>query len=251
MVVSIGAITTSIMQMTRQASALETDVIEVMRVSISPESVLVVLEINLTQLIRAGESYYFKIDGTPTCVAWIRRYTSKKDGTRHRALLIVLSPSCPVQSREICGPFVLPIAPAITTDRTLDILTTDSCIVEAYQCFAWRKVLKQRQPASSLTWVNESPEMLEAWVTCVGLNYARYDKQPTMRIICTGRSRQLLADIESDNRTDLRPNTKGLFIQRLKQYREARVMLCSPEGDSLRDVLQDHMPLGPHGPYSE
>ncbi|KAJ0267404.1 hypothetical protein COL940_014399, partial [Colletotrichum noveboracense] len=91
------------MQMTRQASALETDVIEVMRVSISPESVLVVLEINLTQLIRAGESYYFKID--------------------------------------------------------------------------------------------------------------------------------------------------GLFIQRLKQYREARVMLCSPEGDSLRDVLQDHMPLGPHGPY--
>ncbi|KAK2773987.1 hypothetical protein CKAH01_13332 [Colletotrichum kahawae] len=137
------------MQMTRQASALETDVIEVMRVSISPESVLVVLEINLTQLIRAGESYYFKID-----------------------------------------------------DRTLDILTTDSGIVEAYQCFAWRKVLKQRQPASSLTWVNESPEMLEAWVT-------------------------------------------------LKQYREARVMLCSPEGDSLRDVLQDHMPLGPHGPYSE
>ncbi|KAF4881181.1 hypothetical protein CGCFRS4_v015818 [Colletotrichum fructicola] len=248
-VVSIGSIVPSIIRLGRQAPALESEAVEILRVPTSLQKVLVVLEINLSQTIRAGESYYFKVDGTPIRVAWIRRYTSEQNGAHYSAFLIVSGTPRPVGSREIRGPFVLPIAPAMMIDRTLDILTTDSGIVEACQCFAWRKVLKRNQPASSLTWVNESPAMLKAWLACVGSNYARHDRQPTMRIICTGRSRQLLASVGSGDRTGLECDTDDLFVQRLKQYREARVMLCAQDGDDLRDVLQDHMPLGPHSPY--
>ncbi|KAF4474152.1 hypothetical protein CGGC5_v016972 [Colletotrichum fructicola Nara gc5] len=184
-VVSIGSIVPSIIRLGRQAPALESEAVEILRVPTSLQKVLVVLEINLSQTIRAGESYYFKVDGTPIRVAWIRRYTSEQNGAHYSAFLIVSGTPRPVGSREIRGPFVLPIAPAMMIDRTLDILTTDSGIVEAW----------------------------------------------------------------SGDRTGLECDTDDLFVQRLKQYREARVMLCAQDGDDLRDVLQDHMPLGPHSPY--
>ncbi|KAJ0300382.1 hypothetical protein Brms1b_012802 [Colletotrichum noveboracense] len=239
------------LQLTRHVPAADSDVVEMNRVLLPSEKIIVVLGINIWQPIRPGESYYFIVDGVPVRVAWVRRH-AKLDSTAHyKAILFVSTTPDILRFEEVRGPFVLPTAPAMKADRTLDILATDSGIVEAYQCFAWRRLVKHKQPASSLTWVNESPEMLQAWLTYAGINYDEYNGQPTVRVICTGKSREHLVNIEFSRWADAKCKHDEPFIARLKQFREARVILCAEDGDSLRNVMQDYMPLGHDSPYSK
>ncbi|KAK2758852.1 hypothetical protein CKAH01_16814 [Colletotrichum kahawae] len=87
----------------------------------------------------AGEWWYFKVDGIPVRVARLER-RARHDGAGYHVVAVLLMSRDPqgTGSPDVRGPYILPLAAPIATNRPLRIITLDSGVVEAQQivCFS-------------------------------------------------------------------------------------------------------------------
>lgn len=204
-----------------------------------------VLEVEVSSPMTAGQSYYFKMGGIPIRTAWVRREligTTKK--LKYTAVLFLFVDTEASSELEVYGPYIIPPTPPIATDRTLDIVTLDSGVVEGYQILAWRFELTRREKDTSLTWFNDSPDMLIAW-----FKHAGFGKHLCKRIICYGKSYQYLTEEISMKkaRSDVAVNGK-LPKRKYKQRHFDTIAEAMYSGiiqlseDSIEYVLQDFFP---------
>ncbi|CAI0655830.1 unnamed protein product, partial [Colletotrichum noveboracense] len=129
----------------------------------------------------AGEWWYFKVDGIPVRVARLER-RPRHDGAGYHVVAVLLMSRDPqgTGSPDVRGPYILPLAAPIATNRPLRIITLDSGVVEAQQYLAWRGDLKRVEGAcTSLVWLNENPLVLKTWITNAGFN-----ETSQIRIVC-------------------------------------------------------------------
>ncbi|OBR02181.1 hypothetical protein CH63R_14482 [Colletotrichum higginsianum IMI 349063] len=162
-----------------------------------PNAHIRVLEVEISAPMTSGQSYYFKVGGIPIRAAWIKRRCIGEAKTRkYTAVLFVLVEAEVSSELDVCGPYIIPLTPLISMDRTLDIVTLDSGVVEAYQNLAWRYELTKQKNDTSLIWFNESPDMLKAW-----FKHAGFGKHLGVKIICCGASSKHLDGNEEIRKT--------------------------------------------------
>ncbi|KZL83923.1 hypothetical protein CI238_12977 [Colletotrichum incanum] len=108
------------------------------------------------------------------------------------------------------------------------------------------KALKYTAMATSLTWFNENPDMLRAWLT-----YAGFGKRLCTRIICYGRSRDYIINNESiknayyaaaTNEKLPERRNKQRFVDTLAEALHSKLVQLSLPKESIEHVLQDFTP---------
>ncbi|KAH9225363.1 hypothetical protein K456DRAFT_1939012 [Colletotrichum gloeosporioides 23] len=181
----------------------------------------------------AGEWWYFKVDGIPVRVARLER-RARHDGAGYHVVAVLLMSRDPqgTGSPDVRGPYILPLAAPIATNRPLRIITLDSGVVEAQQYLAWRGDLKRVEGAcTSLVWLNENPLVLKTWITNAGFN-----ETSQIRIVCFGESRR---EIDNVMKAEARPTDAE---QELVKGVGSNVIALS-HYETIQDVLLEEMLL--------
>ncbi|KAK1837575.1 hypothetical protein CCHR01_19803 [Colletotrichum chrysophilum] len=109
-----------------------------------------------------GEWYYFKVDNVPIRVARLER-RERRDGAGYDlvAVLLMSRDAAATADPDVRGPYLIPLAAPVATNRPLRVIALDSGVVEAQQYLAWRCELKRVEAAcTSLVWLNENPVFL-------------------------------------------------------------------------------------------
>ncbi|OHW89502.1 hypothetical protein CSPAE12_11918 [Colletotrichum incanum] len=108
------------------------------------------------------------------------------------------------------------------------------------------EVSNELKMATSLTWFNENPDMLRAWLT-----YAGFGKRLCTRIICYGRSRDYIINNESiknayyaaaTNEKLPERRNKQRFVDTLAEALHSKLVQLSLPKESIEHVLQDFTP---------
>ncbi|CAI0646298.1 unnamed protein product [Colletotrichum noveboracense] len=180
-----------------------------------------------------GEWFYFKVDGVPIRVALLeRRARRDRAGYDMVAVLLVSCDANAIGDPDVRGPYIIPLAAPIASNRPLRIVTLDSGVVEAQQYAAWRCELKRVEAAcTSLVWLNENPIFLKTWITNAG-----FDTRCQVRIVCFGASRRIVDDLmgAEARRTDAEEElVKGV----------ASNVIALSDQKSISGVLQEQMLL--------
>ena len=103
-------------------------------------------------------SLYFKINGKPVRVAWTER--SRETPQDCKAVLLV-PPGNKMETLTCEGPFITPMTPYAYGPDQLDIVVTDSGIIEGYSCLRWRcRILNPLRSSTNLTWFCKDLEFL-------------------------------------------------------------------------------------------
>ncbi|KAF4474016.1 hypothetical protein CGGC5_v017083 [Colletotrichum fructicola Nara gc5] len=126
-----------------------------------------------------GEWYYFKVDNVPIRVARLER-RERRDGAGYDliAVLLMSRDAGATADPDVRGPYLIPLAAPVATNRPLRVIALDSGVVEAQQYLAWRCELKRVEAAcTSLVWLNENPVFLKTWITNAG-----FEKKSQIRI---------------------------------------------------------------------
>ncbi|KAK0369585.1 hypothetical protein CLIM01_13059 [Colletotrichum limetticola] len=221
-----------------------------MELTTPPNKHIRILEVEVSSPITSGQSYYFKVGEIPVRAAWMRRdFNNGTKTSKYTAVLFALVNAEAPSELEVRGPYVIPLTPAIATDQTLDIITMDSGVVEAYQILAWRGELTKHKESTSLLWLNESLDVLRA-----SFAHAGFGSHAGMQIICYGRSYQYFRDNEKIRVThDLAPVNGNLpkrkgdqgLADALDEAMRSGIIRLSAESN-IEDVLRESVPGSKH-----
>ncbi|KAI3573357.1 hypothetical protein IWW34DRAFT_887782 [Fusarium oxysporum f. sp. albedinis] len=101
---------------------------------------------------------YFKVNGRPVRVAWTEPIYGT-DGTYNAVLLVPAESK--METIDVQGPYNMPMSPYVHGPAQLDIIATDSGILEAYSCFRWRqRVLTPKTSTTNLIWFSADLEFV-------------------------------------------------------------------------------------------
>ncbi|KNA96031.1 hypothetical protein FOXG_18079 [Fusarium oxysporum f. sp. lycopersici 4287] len=101
---------------------------------------------------------YFKVNGRPVRVAWTEPIYGT-DGTCNAVLLVPAESK--METIDVQGPYNMPMSPYVHGPAQLDIIATDSGILEAYSCFRWRqRVLTPKTSTTNLIWFSADLEFV-------------------------------------------------------------------------------------------
>jgi hypothetical protein len=108
-----------------------------------------------------GEDYYFKVNGVPVRIAWVERDSSGQ----YKAALIINETITGKERFEVSdlyieGPRVIPPSPYIFGSLYLNILATDSGILEAYSCLRWRQSITDIDFQTDITWFSNDNNLV-------------------------------------------------------------------------------------------
>ncbi|KAK2771408.1 hypothetical protein CKAH01_14330 [Colletotrichum kahawae] len=180
-----------------------------------------------------GEWYYFKVDNVPIRVARLER-RERRDGAGYDlvAVLLMSRDAAATADPDVRGPYLIPLAAPVATNRPLRVIALDSGVVEAQQYLAWRCELKRVEAAcTSLVWLNENPVFLKTWITNVG-----FEERSQIRVVCFGRSRRVIDDLMrvEPQSTD----AEKWLIEGVKSN-----VIALSKCESIQEVLREEMPF--------
>ncbi|KAF4417956.1 hypothetical protein CFRS1_v015369 [Colletotrichum fructicola] len=160
-----------------------------------------------------GEWYYFKVDNVPIRVARLER-RERRDGAGYDliAVLLMSRDAGATADPDVRGPYLIPLAAPVATNRPLRVIALDSGVVEAQQYLAWRLFLK-------------------TWITNAG-----FEKKSQIRIVCFGRSRRVIDGLErvEPQSTD----AEKWLIEGVKSN-----VIALSKSESIQEVLREEMPF--------
>ncbi|KAL7940101.1 hypothetical protein V8C42DRAFT_338586 [Trichoderma barbatum] len=112
-----------------------------------------------------GEDYYFEVNGVPVRTAWVERETHGK----HTAALIMEKSTISQLSKEspdlqVKGPFIIPPSPYTFSPLYLDLIATDSGMLEAYSCLRWRVGIDNGRFQTKLTWFSKNAHLIHLFI---------------------------------------------------------------------------------------
>ncbi|KAL6355054.1 hypothetical protein LRP88_11572 [Fusarium phalaenopsidis] len=107
-------------------------------------------------------SLYFRVNGSPVRAAW----TERSRDSRHACKAIFVVPPDDMKTLACEGPFITPLTPYAYGPDQLDIIATDSGIIEGYSCLRWRcRILNPLRSSTNLLWFCKDIEFLAIFLT--------------------------------------------------------------------------------------